>query len=374
MAGLYLHIPYCRQKCHYCNFYSLASAKHRNEIVEAMKIEMALNKGFFGGEPLQTIYLGGGTPSILPVSQLDDLIRIVISIFGIVKEPEITVEANPDDVTDEWLAALATTPANRLSMGIQSFNDADLHYLNRVHSAAQAKASIAKALRTGYSNLSIDLIYGIPTLTDEQWIENINTAIMLNIPHISAYALTVEPGTALDHLIRKGKYTPVDDDKAASHFALLMESLGKAGYEHYEISNFALPGRYSRHNTAYWNGSKYLGIGPSAHSFTGRARRWNVANLGSYIKGVSAGSGFYESEELTTAQQFNEYVMTSLRTMWGIDPRHVEQQFGQDFYKHLTEQAKHPMEQGWLIFDDDKLKLTSTGKLFADRIAAGLFY
>lgn len=373
MAGLYIHIPFCRQKCHYCNFYSLATKKHWNEIIAAMKQEMDQNKDFFDGEPLQTIYFGGGTPSLLPVEQLIGLIRRAKVTFEISDEAEITVEANPDDLNDKWLHALAGSPANRLSIGIQSFHDQDLHYLNRVHSAKEAMVSIEKAIRSGFSNLSIDLIYGIPTLTDERWLENINTAISLNIPHISAYALTVEAGTALDHFIRKGKYTPVDDEKAAAQFKMLMKSMSKAGYEHYEISNFAQPGKYSQHNTAYWTGAKYLGIGPSAHSFNGSIRRWNVSHLGKYIEGLAAGSGIFEFEELTNIQQFNEYVMTAIRTMWGIDTDFVLKRFGQIFPDHLTNECKNPEWQCWIVFKDNKIMLTAEGKLFADRIAAGLF-
>lgn len=373
MAGLYIHIPFCRQKCHYCNFYSLATKKHWNEIIAAMKQEMEQNKAFFDGEPLKTIYFGGGTPSLLPVEQLIGLIETAKVTFEISDEAEITVEANPDDLNDNWLHTLAISPVNRLSIGIQSFHDQDLHYLNRVHSAKEAMESIQKAIRSGFSNLSIDLIYGIPTLTDERWLENINTAISLNIPHISAYALTVEADTALDHFIRKGKYTPVDDEKAASQFTMLMKSMNEAGYEHYEISNFALPGNYSQHNTAYWTGAKYLGIGPSAHSFNGSIRRWNVSHLGKYIEGLAAGSGIFEFEELTTNQQFNEYVMTAIRTMWGIDTDFVLKRFGQIFLDHLTDECKNPEWQHWISFRNNKIMLTAEGKLFADRIAAGLF-
>ncbi|MBE0638399.1 MAG: radical SAM family heme chaperone HemW [Bacteroidales bacterium] len=373
MAGIYLHIPFCRQKCHYCNFYSLATKKYRNEIVIAMKREIELNKDFFGGEPVQTIYFGGGTPSLLPVSELIELIEKVKTTFEVSDEAEITVEANPDDLTDEWLKSLSHSPANRLSIGIQSFDDRDLHYLNRVHSAAEAKAGIGKAIAAGFSNLSIDLIYGIPTLSDETWLENINTAVSLNIPHISAYALTVEEGTALDHLIRKGKYTPVDDEKAVTQFKLLMATLDQSGYEHYEISNFSLPGHYSRHNKAYWNDAKYLGIGPSAHSYDGRIRRWNVSNLGKYTEGISLGNGLFEFDKLTSTQHFNEYVMTSLRTMWGIDLAEVNKRFGQSCLDHLNRELKNPEIRGRIVTQDNKIVLTNEGKLFADRMAAGFF-
>lgn len=373
MAGLYLHIPFCRQKCHYCNFYSLATKKHWNEIIAAMKREIEMNKGFFGGEPVQTIYIGGGTPSLLAVAQLTELIQTATATFQVCEDAEITVEANPDDVNDEWLGALAASPVNRLSIGIQSFSDLDLNYLNRVHSTTDAVNSIEKALKHGFTNLSIDLIYGIPTLSNDQWEKNINTAIALDIPHISAYALTVEAGTALDHFIRMGKFTPVDDEKAATHFKMLTNALDQAGYEHYEISNFALPEKYSRHNSSYWSGAKYLGIGPSAHSYNGRIRRWNIAHLGKYIEGLRAGTEIFEFEELTLTQQFNEYIMTSLRTIWGIDLDIVAKRFGQPFLDHLNREMKNPERQGFIAVKDDKLKLTAGGMFFADGIAAGLF-
>lgn len=258
MPGLYIHIPFCRQKCHYCNFFSIASKKYINEIVQAIQTEVRSNSGFFNGSPLNTIYFGGGTPSLLSINQINEIIDTAIATFGIDPNAEITVEANPDDLINSWLQALSQTVVNRLSIGVQSFRNEDLTYLNRVHSANQAESAIQNALKYGFKNISIDLIYAIPTLDNEQWIENINRALSYNIPHISAYALTVEPGTALDLFIKKGKYKQVEEEKVAEQFQIIMKIMAKSGYEHYEISNFALPDRYSRHNKSYWSGESYL--------------------------------------------------------------------------------------------------------------------
>lgn len=373
MAGLYIHIPFCRQKCHYCNFYSLATKKYHHEIVRAIQREMELNQNFFGGNPLKTIYFGGGTPSLFNAGQLNEILDKAVKIFGISAGAEITVEANPDDISDVWLSGLQQTPVNRLSIGIQSFRVEDLHYLNRIHTAGDAIRGVHLAKQNGFGNLSIDLIYGIPTLSDSHWIENISRALGLQVPHISAYALTVERGTALDHFIRKGKYRPVEDEKSAGQFLILMEMMERAGYEHYEISNFALPGRYSKHNTSYWTGEKYLGLGPSAHSYDGVSRRWNVANISQYLEGIGKGEGYYDFETLTKIQQFNEFVMTSLRTQWGIDVTATGLKFGEDLSAHLVKEISQPLKQGLLLFRNEKITLTRQGKLYADGIAAGLF-
>lgn len=374
MAGLYIHIPFCKQKCHYCNFYSLATKKYRPEVLQAMEQEMLLRSNFLAGEPLQTIYFGGGTPSLIPIAEINRIIQKAGDIFGLQAGAEITIEANPDDVNDQWLAQLAGTPVNRLSIGVQSFDKNDLLYLNRIHTAQQAQASIYKARKYGFENLSIDLIYGIPTLDDEHWRRQILKTISLEINHISAYALTVEPGTALDHFIKKGTYSPVDDKKAASQFNILMEEMERAGYHHYEISNFSMPEKYARHNTAYWNGSKYLGIGPSAHAYDGEKRYWNIAHLKKYMEGIANKTPLFEFETLTPDQHYNEYVMTALRTMWGIDAQHIKKRLGLRYYHHLMEEIQQPLQQGLVIARENKrFLLSKQGKFFADRIAAGLF-
>jgi oxygen-independent coproporphyrinogen-3 oxidase len=373
MAGLYIHIPYCRQKCHYCNFYSMASGKYRELLPEALMQELALQKDYLAGKKLQTIYIGGGTPTVYPPQVIAEIIEFAKKQFEIDALAEITIEANPDDLSPDYLQQLRQTPVNRLSIGIQSFHDDNLYYLNRNHSAANAHHAIRNALAAGFDNLSIDLIYGIPGLTNEKWMENIKTVVNYNIPHISAYALTVEPGTALDKLINKKKLPPVEEQQAADQFVILMDKLIAAGYEHYEISNFSKPGQYARHNTSYWQGEPYLGIGPSAHSFDERSRQWNVSNLEAWHAGIRSRHPAFERETLTPTQQLNEYVMTSLRTMWGTDLQIIQSRFGAGFRQMVSEQAVLFQEKGLVFIIDNLITLTQKGKLFADGIAGEFF-
>jgi oxygen-independent coproporphyrinogen-3 oxidase len=373
MAGLYIHIPFCKQKCHYCNFFSLATTRHREELKEALLKEMKLRRDFFKGETLKTIYFGGGTPSLYPPEAIEEIIREADRLFGIEQSAEITLEANPDDINGDWLHSLRNTSVNRLSIGIQSFQQNDLTYLHRIHNAEEAIRSIQMAADKGFDSLSLDLIFGIPTLENEKWVENLEIATALGVGHISAYALTVEPGTALDLFIRKGKYRPVDELKTVEQFNALMKIMSDGGFEQYEISNFAKNKSYARHNTAYWMGEKYLGIGPSAHSYNKVSRFWNVASLGKYLSGIRLGEGYAASETLTKDQHFNEYVMTSVRTMWGIDWETVLQKFGDFYYQTLHKNIPPFIESGHLTSDGKKIKLTQKGKLFADGIASGLF-
>ena len=373
MAGLYVHIPFCSQKCHYCNFYSLATNKFRNETINAIIHELEIRKNYLNGEKLNTIYFGGGTPSLFHPQILNSIIEKAYKVFGVNENAEITVEANPDDINKQWLRDLRKTAVNRLSIGVQSFDDKDLHYLNRVHTVAKAEEAINMAQDHEFENLSIDLIYGSPVLDDDGWNENISKSIRLGVPHISAYALTVEPRTALDHFIRKGKIKPLDDAGAAGQFKMIMQGLEDAGFEHYEISNFCLPGRYSRHNTSYWFGEKYLGTGPSAHSFDGVSRQWNVSNLKSYISSVEKNEMDFQKETLTQTQKYNEYVMTSLRTMWGIDLEKVKIDFGEKLHGHLIEEVQPFLRNHQIQISHNKMTLTNEGKFFADRITAALF-
>jgi oxygen-independent coproporphyrinogen-3 oxidase len=373
MAGLYIHIPFCRQKCHYCNFFSLASRKNQQQIIVSLLQEMELQKSFADGEALKTIYFGGGTPSLFQPEIIEKLIEKANSVFGIENNAEITLEANPDDINHSWLSELRKTRVNRLSIGIQSFFDEDLVYLHRAHNAAEATKAVKSAQEFGFQNLSIDLIYGIPTLDDERWNENINNALALEVPHISAYALTVEPGTALDLFIRKGKYQNVDDEKAARQFTILMDRLTESKFIHYEISNFCTEGNYSRHNTSYWSGEKYLGIGPSAHSYDGISRQWNVSNISEYIKSINAGIIPSEKEILTKIQKFNEYIMTSLRTIWGTDLEKIEAIFGKEFHDYTVNEIQPAIAKELAFIADNKIRLTSAGKFFADRIASEMF-
>lgn len=344
-----------------------------DDLFAALLKEVEIQKDYLAGEEVDTIYLGGGTPSMLSMDQLNSLFYQINRFYAIDKNAEITLEANPDDLNRSKLNELKNTPVNRLSIGIQSFHKQDLKYLNRVHSAEQALSAIEQAMLHGFENLSIDLIYGIPTLTNENWIKNLERFLSFNIVHLSAYALTVEPKTALDLLIKKKKMKPVEDKRAADHFNILVKVTGKNNLEHYEISNFCKPGIYSKHNRSYWQGKKYLGIGPSAHSYNGFARHWNVSSISQYINSINHGLIPSSEEILTADQKFNEYVMVSLRTIWGMDVSFIEYTYGQRYKNHVDEQIKKHMISGDVEKQKNVYTLTLHGKLFADGISSDLF-
>jgi putative oxygen-independent coproporphyrinogen III oxidase len=367
MAGIYLHIPFCRQACHYCNFHFSTSLQLKNDFVYALLKEMELQKNYLAGEPVSTVYFGGGTPSLLSEKELSTLLQALRLQFYILPDAECTLEANPDDINPVKLAAWKQAGINRLSIGVQSFYEEDLRWMNRAHSADQAVNCIKAAQDAGITNLTIDLIYGAPTLPDDHWRHNVQTAIDLHIPHLSCYALTVEPGTALNAFIKKNQVRDINTDDQARQFLLLMDWMQQAGYEHYEISNFALPGMRSKHNSAYWQGATYLGLGPSAHSFNGRERQWNISNNALYIKSVNEGLVPFEKEVLTDTQRLNEYIMTSLRTVEGLDLDYVQRAF------NTTVHANKFIKEGKLKEEGSRLVLTREGKLFADGIAADLF-
>lgn len=374
MAGLYLHIPFCRQACHYCNFHFSTSAADRQAVTDAMVAEIAMRKDYLQGEQLTSVYFGGGTPSLLSAQQLEQLFNSIHRHFIITPGAEITLEANPDDLTREKIAALKHTPVNRLSIGIQSFFDAHLRWMNRAHNAEQSIACIKDAQDAGFSNLSIDLIYGMPALTDEQWMQNMQTAIGFGIDHISSYALTVEANTALDHFIRHKKSAPVNEEQSARQFEMLTETLEQNGFEQYEISNFARNKKYAVHNTSYWKNEPYLGIGPSAHSFNKIARSWNVASNKQYVKGITQGEPSIETEVLTIENRVNEYLMTGLRTIWGCDLAGIERQFGTQYTAQLLPQVQQKVQEGLMEMNGTHFKLTRKARLLADGIAAGLFF
>jgi len=373
MSGIYIHIPYCRQKCHYCNFFSLATSRHRNELVPALKHELSLRQEYLSSSQVSTIYFGGGTPSVLKSAEIQELLASINSVFQVENDAEITLEANPDDLTKQKLYELKTIGINRLSIGVQSFEDKDLQFLHRDHTGRQALNSVKRSQDAGFSNLSIDLIYGIPTLDSVAWESNLLKALELYVPHISAYALTVEERTPLAVLISKGKIPEIDESVQEQHFNLLVDLLEAHGYLHYEISNFSRPGSFSRHNTAYWKGISYLGIGPSAHSYNGSTRQWNVSNLAQYIESIQQNKIPFELETLTKAQRFNEYVMTMLRTIWGIDLNVVQKKYGHDWVEQALKDSAKFIEAGQLILQDQILYLTRKGKFLADGIAAELF-
>lgn len=373
MPGIYLHTPFCKKRCHYCNFYSSTVLAYKPEFLQALFQEMEWQKDYLGGDTVQSIYIGGGTPSLLSAAELETVFNRLFSTFSVSSDAEITLEANPDDMTAAYLHSLRHLPINRLSIGIQSFNDHDLRYLNRIHSANQALNCIKAALDSGFENLSIDLIYGTPTLSDESWVENLEVIFRCGIPHVSAYALTVEPQTALETLIQKGKVQSVDDEAMVRHFHLLCDWMETHQYTHYEISNFCRENRYSRHNTAYWSGSPYLGLGPSAHSFNGESRQWNPSDMKTYLRAGQQQRIPFELEWLDRNKKFNEYVMTSLRTIWGCDSGLVRERFGQQCSNHLLDQAGPWIKNGYMTLQGQVLRLTRPGKLHADRISADLF-
>jgi len=374
MPGIYLHIPFCKQACTYCNFHFSTSLKTKDEVLTAMHRELEMQREYLQGSPVETIYIGGGTPSLLTADEINKLFDTITKYYPVTKLKEFTLEANPDDLSPQYLKALRSTPIDRFSIGVQSFRDEDLRYMHRAHNAQEADYAIKAAQDAGFTNLSIDLIYGTPGLTDSDWKQNLTKVKELQVPHFSSYALTVEEGTALHNSIAKKKTTPVDAEQAASQFEILMEQTAAMGYDHYEISNLALPGHHAIHNTNYWRGEHYLGIGPSAHSFNGTARRWNIANNALYTKNILAeNKALYEEEQLTPIQHLNEYIMTSLRTMWGCDLDRIAQEWDSNVAKEVLEDSYLFQEKKWLVQDGNKLILTNAGKLFADRIAGELF-
>jgi oxygen-independent coproporphyrinogen III oxidase len=374
VAGIYIHIPFCKQACTYCNFHFSTSLKLKDEMVRAIATELEMQKNYLEGQDIDTVYFGGGTPSLLSADELNRIFETIQKNYSAEHLQEVTLETNPDDLTNTYIKSLHGTPVNRFSIGVQSFRDEDLQYMNRAHNAQEADYTIKAAQDAGFTNLTIDLIYGTPGLTDKTWKQNLQKVKELQLPHFSSYALTVEEGTALHNNISKKKASPVDNEQSAAQFEILMEQAEAMGYEHYEISNLALPDKYAIHNTNYWRGHNYLGVGPSAHSFDGKNRRWNIANNALYIKSIVADNKLaYEEEQLTAEQRLNEYLMTSLRTMWGCDLEYIERQWGSDTRKTVLQSAEEYIDRKWLVENDNKLILSPNGKLFADRIAGDLF-
>ena len=373
MAGIYIHIPFCRQACHYCDFHFSTSLKHKDEMIDALIAELKLRKAEFLNENVATIYFGGGTPSVLSVGEINRIITAVEQNYTLISQPEITLEANPDDLSKQKIHQLAQSPINRLSIGVQSFFDDDLQMMNRSHNAISAYESIAESRRF-FDNITLDLIYGIPNMSMEKWDANIRKALALNVPHISSYALTVEPRTALHHLIQQGKIPLPDDGLAHEHFLHLVKTLEYRGFVHYELSNFGLPDYFSRNNSAYWQGKKYLGIGPSAHSFDGTSRSWNVTNNVRYIQQIQQNILPAEKEFLTQADRYNEYIMTGLRTIWGVSLEKIRNDFGQKYANYLLKNAQKYLQTNQLIVENDCLKTTLQGKFFTDGISGDLFW
>ena len=372
MSGIYIHIPFCKQACHYCDFHFSTSLKKKDEMVLALAKEIALRKSEFQNEIVKTIYFGGGTPSILSINDIHYLIDEVFRNYKVIENPEITVEANPDDLDNETIRQFANSPINRLSIGIQSFFEDDLKLMNRAHNSAEAKKCLEIATQY-FDNISIDLIYGIPNMSNSNWLQNIETALSFNVRHISSYALTVEPKTALHTFIQKGIIAQPDDDVAQEHFHLLVDKLEENGFIHYELSNFGKENYFSKNNSSYWLGKKYIGIGPSAHSYNGVSRSWNVSNNTLYLKSIAENQLPSEAETLTKTDRYNEYVMTGLRTIWGISLDRIEQEFGKSYLDYLNQQAFNYIEDHLLFVDDNILRTTKSGKFLSDGIASDLF-
>jgi oxygen-independent coproporphyrinogen-3 oxidase len=373
MAGIYIHIPFCKQACHYCDFHFSTSLKYKDEMLQSIIKEIGLQQNYLGSQTIETVYFGGGTPSLLTGDEVSRIIEAIQTQYDLSKTPEVTLEANPDDLNLQKLREFRNTCINRFSIGVQSFFDEDLKWMNRAHQANEAESAIKRAQDFGFENITIDLIYGFPLLTDQKWGENIQKAVQFQIPHISSYSMTVEPKTALANFINTEKQKPLDDAQSAAQFQILMAELAANGFEHYEISNFAKPNYHSKHNTNYWKGVHYLGIGPSAHSFNGESRQWNIANNAKYLAELAIKKIPFEMELLSLNDRFNEYIMTSLRTMWGIDLRKVANDFDPQIKDKLLAAADEYLSKNWLAFADEKLILTREGKLYADLIASELF-
>src|SRR5690606_16728785 len=371
MPGIYIHIPFCKQACHYCDFHFSTSLKKKGALVDALCRELVLRRDEMPGD-VETIYFGGGTPSLLSSEELKQIFDTIYSLYPVSADAEVTLEANPDDLDEEKIRILAASPINRLSIGVQSFFEEDLVMMNRAHNALEARESIETAKKY-FDNISIDLIYGIPGMSKERWKKNLDLALQLRVPHISSYALTVENRTALKSLIDKGKIAPVEEEAAREHYEIMIRVLEEAGFENYEFSNFGKPGYFSQNNTAYWFGKTYLGIGPSAHSFDGQSRMWNISNNTLYIKNIEKDQLPSEREELSLNDRYNEYVMTRLRTKCGILLTEVQEKFGEDHKEYLLREARSFLNNGMMKLEGDTLSISPKGKFLGDGIAAELF-
>ena len=373
MSGIYIHVPFCKSKCAYCNFFSLVTEKKVDDYVEALKKEIVDRRSYLGDELVETIYFGGGTPSLLPTKYVEEILELLHKNYNIISNPEITLEINPDTIDKEKMFALKQLGVNRMSIGIQSFHDDDLRYLGRRHDSRHAMQVLEDLKAVDFEKITLDLIYGMPTLTEEKWNKNLDIFFSTGITHLSAYALTVEPKTILGQKIEKGELQGVSEEETILHYDVLVERTKVNGFEHYEISNFAKDGCRSRHNSIYWKDVKYLGLGPSAHSYDGNSRQWNVSNLTKYIQLVGNSEEYYEKEILTLDDKFNEYVMTSLRTSLGCDIEKIERDYGRSYASHFLKNVKKYLGMGEMLKDTNTYKLTDEGMLFADGIAAELF-
>ncbi len=374
MAGIYIHIPFCRKFCNYCNFHRSTYVRNKNILVKALIKEIGLKRNYLDNEPIETIYFGGGTPSILSVTELSAITGTIYNTFNVIENAEITLEANPDDLTTKYLYEVKRNiPINRLSIGIQSFYDEHLKLMNRRHDSVQALQSVKLSQEAGFSNISVDLIYGLPEMTAKMWYSNLLQTFNLFVQHISAYHLSFEPGTVFNKLLNEGKLARLSEDESLKQYELLIEVSKNRNFIHYEISNFALEGCFSVHNANYWKQKKYLGIGPSAHSYNLISRQWNISDNSKYLEGIKKGKPYTEIEILNTQTKFNDYVLTSLRTMWGINIDYIENSFGKTYAEFISERIRK-FSESYIIKQDNNYKLTHRGQFISDHIISELIF
>jgi oxygen-independent coproporphyrinogen III oxidase len=371
VAGIYIHIPFCRQKCYYCDFYKTVNSSHTGKFLSALKLEISKRKDYIKGENIRTLYFGGGTPSVLTEEELTGILDVLNDHFYIEESAEVTFEANPDDLTPVYLQTLKKAGINRLSIGIQSFFDIHLRKMNRRHDSQQAVHAIEDAFEAGFENISTDLIYGLPGLTLQQWEESLRKMFSLPVAHLSAYHLTYHEGTAFYTWLKKGTLKELSENESVRQFNLLLDEVSRAGFEQYEISNFARNGMYSRHNMAYWTGEKYLGLGPSAHSFNGTSRQWNIAHIDAYMKLLETDEPFFEEEQLSEQEAFNEYILTHIRTKWGISLEEIQKRFGRKHVEWVVLEAEKHIASGKMTKHNEVLKLTREGLFVSDDLMAG---
>ncbi|MDP4207468.1 MAG: radical SAM family heme chaperone HemW [Bacteroidota bacterium] len=374
MNGIYIHIPFCKKVCYYCDFHFSVSLKLKDRLLDCLAKEIEMRKDYFHSPNVDTIYFGGGTPSVLTPQEIERLLDCIHRHFNVSANAEITLEANPDDLTTDYLQSIKKLGINRLSIGIQSFFDDDLKWMNRRHTAQEAERCIKLAQDTGLTNMNIDLIYGLPQLSAERWAQNLEKFFLFNIPHLSAYHLTIEPKTVLGHYKKKGKLNEIGEEESLLQYSMLIDKMKRNGYEHYEISNFCKDGMFSRHNTNYWQGGKYLGAGPSAHSYDGTARRWNLSVNQQYIEAIEQGKIYFEDEQLGVNERFNDYLLTGLRTIWGVDLRIVRESFGEKYLRHIQQELSKFANTGYMILEEEHLRLSDNGMFVSDRIISDLFY
>jgi len=372
MAGIYIHIPFCRQKCYYCDFYKTLNTSLTKSFFSTLKKEVQQNSDYLENEPVETIYFGGGTPSVLTENELTEIINLLNNEFHVLPSAEITFEANPDDLSTEYLKGIYNAGVNRLSIGIQSFQDKHLIKMNRRHNTNQAVESVENAAKTGFENISVDLIYGLPNLTDNEWNESLNRVFQLPVQHLSAYHLTYHEGTVFYNWLKKGTLNELKEPQSISQFNMLIKEAEKNGFEQYEISNFAKSRMYSKHNKSYWFGRKYLGLGPSAHSFNGVSRRWNISSVEDYIKAIQNNKSYFEEEVLSENNKYNEYILTRIRTVWGVSTDFIQSNFGEKKVAHFLKNIAKYKSSDLVIQDNNVFTLTKNGLFVSDEIMTNL--